>query len=686
MTSSTGSISPMTSPMESDESRTWIEPQQQLSAYMAWINSQLKKKPGTHLIEDLRNDMRDGVVFADVIEIVSKQKIEGIHNVPATFEEMRSNIDLVLQFMMRNRIRMHRISSRDIVEGNLKAVMRLILALAAHYKPMSVRHSANASITRANNKTTNQSVMDIAQGASAALTEARRNAKKAGKRYPRSRNDSRYHESSSEPCSDSDQSYLRADWRVSQSGLHERRELEGCSAGSSPASSCRASLQFQDDSPGVAGIERRKSATLETVGKDGNDSVDSGMVLDDSQVLAVKDMKKQLMQLQDLILANSPDSAVDLSFEPSTPEGTVLLRSQLQHSNLINQELREELTRMKNECLQLQGTKGGLLQRLSEQDVLLSQLKSDKLNLEIELQTVTAENVSLRKELTHQVDALKSELGQAVGNRDQTITNLRRELTRRDQMIDKLQQEVKRLSRSSGDSHLSQPQSAPHNQKPPASKRISELGERMKPAGAPNGNTPQAWKSQQMAAEVSFLQDSLNDMQSMLSVPATHPPPLDKLEMSIIGLLQNLRASRHPGHLDGSRCSLLNESSVDGRKPADNKTPVPKLRPSALQHVRKVTRPSAGGQAGDGPSTSVIFFTDHSIQPNTCVMPGKLGEIRLKDFKNLFEDSEHYRYYFKALDPEYGTVKEELTKDEALIPGWEDKIVAWVETETGTPC
>ena len=46
--------------------------QQQLSAYMAWVNSQLKKKPGTPLIEDLLNDMRDGVVFADVIEIVCK--------------------------------------------------------------------------------------------------------------------------------------------------------------------------------------------------------------------------------------------------------------------------------------------------------------------------------------------------------------------------------------------------------------------------------------------------------------------------------------------------------------------------------------------------------------------------------------------------------------------------------------
>jgi len=35
---------------------------------------------------------------------------------------------------------MHHITSKEILEGNLKAVMRLILALAAHYKPQSVRH------------------------------------------------------------------------------------------------------------------------------------------------------------------------------------------------------------------------------------------------------------------------------------------------------------------------------------------------------------------------------------------------------------------------------------------------------------------------------------------------------------------------------------------------------------------
>ena len=53
---------------------------------------------------------------------------------------MRDNLDRILQFMAAKRIRMHHITSKEILEGNLKAVMRLILALAAHYKPQSVRH------------------------------------------------------------------------------------------------------------------------------------------------------------------------------------------------------------------------------------------------------------------------------------------------------------------------------------------------------------------------------------------------------------------------------------------------------------------------------------------------------------------------------------------------------------------
>ena len=38
--------------------------------------------------------------------------------------------------------------SLDIVEGNTKSIMRLILALAAHFKPNSVKQSSHARVQR----------------------------------------------------------------------------------------------------------------------------------------------------------------------------------------------------------------------------------------------------------------------------------------------------------------------------------------------------------------------------------------------------------------------------------------------------------------------------------------------------------------------------------------------------------
>jgi hypothetical protein len=71
---------------------------------------------------------------------IAGEKIAGIEYNPESLQGMRDNLDRVLQFMAGKRIRMHHLTSNEILEGNLKAVMRLILALAAHYKPQSVRH------------------------------------------------------------------------------------------------------------------------------------------------------------------------------------------------------------------------------------------------------------------------------------------------------------------------------------------------------------------------------------------------------------------------------------------------------------------------------------------------------------------------------------------------------------------
>ena len=66
--------------------------------------------------------------------------------------------------------------SADIVDGNLKSVMRIILALAAHFKP-SANHRAAAgsgrNLTRGYASHNPLSTVALAQGAAAALASAR---------------------------------------------------------------------------------------------------------------------------------------------------------------------------------------------------------------------------------------------------------------------------------------------------------------------------------------------------------------------------------------------------------------------------------------------------------------------------------------------------------------------------------
>ena len=65
------------------------------------------------------------------------------------------------------------------------------------------------------------------------------------------------------------------------------------------------------------------------------------------------------------------------------------------------------------------------------------------------------------------------------------------------------------------------------------------------------------------------------------------------------------------------------------------------------------------------------------------IFHSRLGEIALKDIKGIVEKPGLYRYHFKAMDPEFGTVKEEVLHDEDIVPGWEGKIVAWIEEDHG---
>uniref|UniRef100_H2YPT3 Calponin-homology (CH) domain-containing protein n=1 Tax=Ciona savignyi TaxID=51511 RepID=H2YPT3_CIOSA len=111
-----------------------MDVEEQVQAYTAWINSQLKKR--SQKIVNLGEDLRDGTALISVVEIVSGQNLGGI--APTNTIEKRENISKVLKFMKNSGIKLHHVTIDEIVNGNVKTMMQLILALAAHFKPASI--------------------------------------------------------------------------------------------------------------------------------------------------------------------------------------------------------------------------------------------------------------------------------------------------------------------------------------------------------------------------------------------------------------------------------------------------------------------------------------------------------------------------------------------------------------------
>ena len=43
-----------------------------MQAYIQWVNSQLRKRPGSRAVKDLQHDMKDGVALLQLIEVVGE--------------------------------------------------------------------------------------------------------------------------------------------------------------------------------------------------------------------------------------------------------------------------------------------------------------------------------------------------------------------------------------------------------------------------------------------------------------------------------------------------------------------------------------------------------------------------------------------------------------------------------------
>ncbi|XP_066059461.1 dixin isoform X2 [Chamaea fasciata] len=387
----------------------------------------------------------------------------------------------------------------------------------------------------------------------------------------------------------------------------------------------------------------------------------------------MEEAKKMISGLQALLLNGSlPEDEQEGSFELSErgacpEEQLIIIRSRLDQSVEENQDLKKELLKYKQEARNLQGIKDALQQRLIQQDASVLQLKQELLR------------ASMDKEELHNQNA---DLQRKVEERNRLLAEYKKELCQKDRHLQQHQTKLDEMLRQLSEASYQQvdlERELEHKEALLAHCMKREAEEAMaysshsaqsngflQPAG--KGAAPTAHRG---TNDLQLVRDALRSLRNSFSGHDPQHHTIDSLEQGISSLMERLHRME---------TQKRQERRVRGKSPASRATNEcrdswpPK---SKLPHSQSTPVMSTSA------CTKVLYFTDRSLTPFMVSIPKRLGEVTLRDFKAAIDREGTHRYHFKALDPEFGTVKEEVFHDDDIIPGWEGKIVAWVEEDHG---
>uniref|UniRef100_Q80Y83-8 Isoform 8 of Dixin n=1 Tax=Mus musculus TaxID=10090 RepID=Q80Y83-8 len=633
-------------------------PSQQLQAYVAWVNAQLKKRPSVKPVQDLRQDLRDGVILAYLIEIVAGEKLTGVQLSPSNQQEMKSNVERVLQFVASKKIRMHQTSAKDIVEGNLKSIMRLVLALAAHFKPGSSRTVSQGRDSKAPVQSHQpHCATAVAQGAAAALADVCHDVSRSG------RDVFRYRQRNASVDGEIENPYWSVRALVQQyEGQQKSPSESSCSSLTSPspihsAKSESIITQAEEKADFVIipseGIENRTDEPDSPSSRDWRpgsrgtylEATWEEQLLEQQEHLEkeMEEAKKMISGLQALLLNGSlPEDEQERPVALCEPgvnpeEQLIIIRSRLDQSVEENQDLKKELLKCKQEARNLQGIKDALQQRLTQQDTSVLQLKQELLRANMDKDELHNQNVDLQRKLEE---------------RNRLLGEYKKELGQKDRLFQQQQAKLEEALRKLSD----------------ASYQQVDLERELEQKDVLLAHCMKGETDEPQTSDLQLVRDALRSLRNSFSGHDPQHHTIDSLEQGISSLMERLHVVE---------TQKKQERKVGGRSPRNQASSEYRASwppNSTLPH-------SQSSPAVSSTCTKVLYFTDRSLTPFMVNIPKRLGEVTLKDFKAAIDREGNHRYHFKALDPEFGTVKEEVFHDDDAIPGWEGKIVAWVEED-----
>ncbi|KAK2532770.1 Dixdc1 [Columba guinea] len=575
--------------------------EQQLQAYVAWVNSQLKKQPTIKPVQDLRQDLRDGVVLALLIEIVAGEKLNGIRVNPTSQQEMRENVEKVLQFVASKKIRMHQTSAKGVRQDVLRSGRDVF------------RH--------------------------------------------RQRNSSMDEEI--------ENPYWSVRALVQQYEGQQNVPLESHSASLTSPSPIHSAKSESTVAPSE---EKERLVIIHTEETETKTALAPYLRSERKQLALLPSHPMGALLLNGSLPEDEQEGSFELCERGACPEEQlIIIRSRLDQSVEENQDLKKELLKYKQEARNLQGIKDALQQRLIQQDASVLQLKQELLRANMDKEELHNQNVDLQRK---------------VEERNRLLAEYKKELCQKDRHLQQHQSKLDDMLRQLSEASYQQvdlEQMLEHKHALLAHCMKREAEEVMaysSHSAQSNGFLQTAGKGAAPTAhrgtnDLQLVRDALRSLRNSFSGHDPQHHTIDSLEQGISSLMERLY------HMETQE---RQERMIRGKSPANRATnecrdswpPKSKLPHS---HSTPVMSTSA--------CTKVLYFTDRSLTPFMVNIPKRLGEVTLKDFKVAIDREGTHRYHFKALDPEFGTVKEEVFHDDDIIPGWEGKIVAWVEEDHG---
>nr|XP_015208331.1 PREDICTED: neuron navigator 3 isoform X2 [Lepisosteus oculatus] len=125
--------------------------------YTDWANHYLAKSGHKRLIKDLQQDIADGVLLAEIIQIIANEKVEDINGCPRSQSQMIENVDACLSFLEARGVNVQGLSAEEIRNGNLKTILGLFFSLSRYKQQQQQQQQYYQSLVELQQQVSHQS-------------------------------------------------------------------------------------------------------------------------------------------------------------------------------------------------------------------------------------------------------------------------------------------------------------------------------------------------------------------------------------------------------------------------------------------------------------------------------------------------------------------------------------------------